>query len=101
MCVVYSWMCYSNATKAEDTQEAYCLKISEEMIDNVLDANLVTRRQKIGDKTQDVRTIPNYIIGGNGRPKDITGIHVTPIRISKGGKNSSHTTHLRCRKCSR
>ena len=26
---------------------------------------------------------------------------MTPIRRSKGGKNSSHTTQLRCRKCSR
>ena len=101
MCVVDSWMCYSNITKVEETQEAYYLKLSEEMIDNLLDANLVTRRRKRGDKTRDVTTIPNPLIGDNGRPKDSTGIHVTPIRRSKGGKNSSHTTKLRCRKCSR
>ena len=51
MCVVDAWMCYSNATNAEETQEAYYLKLSEEMINTLLDANLVTRRQKRGDKT--------------------------------------------------
>ena len=86
MCVVDAWMCYSNATKVKETQEAYQLKLSEEMIDNLLDANLVTIRQKIGDKTQDVTTSPNPIICDNGRPKYSTGIHVTVIRRSKGGK---------------
>ena len=77
------------------------MKLSEEMIDNFLDANLVTRIRKRRDKTRDFTTNPNYLICDDGRPKDSTGIHVTPIRRSKGGKNTSHTTHLRCRKCSR
>ena len=94
-------MCYSNATKVEETQEAYYLKLSEEMIDNLLGANLVTRGQKRGDKTRDVTTSPNPLIGDDKRPKDSTGIHVTQISRSKGGKNSSHTTQVRCRKCSR
>ena len=51
MCVVDAWMCYSNATKVEETQEAYYLKLSEENIDNLLDANLVTRRRERGDNT--------------------------------------------------
>ena len=51
ICVVDAWMCYSNATKVEETQEAYYLKLSEEIIDNLLDANIVTRRRKILDKT--------------------------------------------------
>ena len=101
MCVVDAWMCYSNATKVEETQEAYYLKLSEEMIDNFLGANLVTRRRKIGDNKRDVTTSPNPLIGENGRPKYSTCIHVTPIRRSKGGKNLSHTTQLRCRKYSR
>ena len=101
MCVVYDCMCYSNARKVEETQEVYYLKLSEEMIYNLLGANLVTRRRKIGDNTRDVTTIPNPIIGENGIPKDSTGIHVTPIRRSKGSNNSSHTTQLRCIKCSR
>ena len=46
-------------------------------------------------------TIPKPLTGYDGRQKDNTGIHVTPIRRSKGGKNLSHTTQLRCRKCSR
>ena len=71
------------------------------MIDNFLDANLVTRRRKRGDKTQYVATIPNPLIGNNGRPKYNTGIHVTPMKRSKGGNNSSRTTRLRCRQCSR
>ena len=83
MCVVNDWMCCSNATKVEETQEVYYLKLSEEMIDSLLYANLVTRRQKIRDKTQDVPNIPNPLIGNNGRPKDSTGIYVTPIRRSK------------------
>ena len=94
-------MCYSNVIKVKETQEAYYLKLSEEMIDNLLDANLVTRRRKRGDKTQDVTTSPNPLIVDGGRPRDITGIHVTPIMMSRGGKNSSLTTQLRCRKCSR
>ena len=65
-----------------------------------MDANIVTRRRKTGDKKWDVTTIPNPLIGDNGRPKDSTGTHVTPIRRSNGGKNSSHTTQLICRKCS-
>ena len=77
------------------------MKLSKEIIDNFLDANLVTRRRKIGDKTQDITTSPNPLIGDDGRPKYSTSIHVTPIKRSKGGKNSSHTTQLRCRKCSR
>ena len=101
MCVVYAWMCYSNVIKVEDTQEAYYLKLSEETIDNFLDANLVTRRRKREDKTRDVTTRPNPLIGDNGRPKDSTGIHVTPIRRSKGVNNVSRATQLRCRKCSR
>ena len=96
MCAVYAWMCCSNVTKDKETQEAYYLKLSEEMIDNLLDANLVTIRRKIGDRTQNVTTIPNPLIVENGRPKDSTGIHVTKIRRSKGGKNSSHTTQRRC-----
>ena len=51
MCVVDAWMCYSNATKVKGTQEEYYLKLSEEMIDNLLDSNLVTRIRKIVDKT--------------------------------------------------
>ena len=101
MCVVYAWMCYSNTTKVEETQETYYLKLLEEMIDNLLDVNLVTRIRKRGDNTQDVTTIPNPLINDNGRQKEGTGIHVTPIRRSKGDKNLSHTTELRCRKCSR
>ena len=101
MCVVDAWMCYSNATKVEETQEGYYLKLSEENIDNLLDANLVTRRREIGDNTQDVTISSNPLIGDNGRPKDSTCIHMTPIRRSKGGKNLSHTTQLRCIKCSR
>ena len=77
------------------------MKLSEEMIDNLLGANLVTRRRKIGDKTRDVTTSPNTLICDDGRPNDSTGIHVTPIRRSEGGKNSSHTTQPRCRKSSR
>ena len=77
------------------------MKLSEEIIDNFLDANLVTRSRKRGDQTRDVTTIPNPIINDNGRPKNRTGIYVTPIRSSKGGKNLSHTTQLRCRKFSR
>ena len=100
MCVVNDRMCYSNATKVKETQEAYYLKLSEEMIDNLLDANLVARRRKIGDKTRDVTTSPNPLIGDDGGSKDSTCIHVIPIRRSKGSKNSSHTTQLRCRKCS-
>ena len=100
MCVVDAWMCYSNAKNVEETQEAYYLKLSEEILDNLLDANLVTRRRKIVDKTRDVATIPNPLIGEDGRPKDSTGIHVTPIRSNKGSNNSSHTTQLRCRKFS-
>ena len=46
-------------------------------------------------------TSPNPLIGDDGRPKDSTVIHVTPNRRSKGGNNLSHTTQLRCRKCSR
>ena len=76
------------------------MKLSEEMIDILLDANIVTRGRKIGDQTQDFTTSPNPLIGDNGRPKDSTDIHVTPIRRIKGGKNSSHTTQPRCRKCS-
>ena len=101
MCVVESWMCYINATKSEETQEAYYLKLSEEMIDNLLDANIVTIRPKIGDNTRDVITSPKPLIGDYGIPKDSTVIHVTPISRSKGGKNLSRTTQLRCRKCSR
>ena len=71
------------------------------MIDSLLDVNLVTRIRERGDKTQDINTIPNPIIGENGRPKDGAGIRVTPIRRSKEGNNSSHTTQLRCRKCGR
>ena len=51
VCVVDSWMCYSNAKKVEETQEAYYLKLSDEKIDNLLVANIVTRRKKIGDET--------------------------------------------------
>ena len=101
MCAVDTWMCYSNATKVEETQEAYYLKLSEEIFDYLLDANLVTKRRKIGDKTQDVTTSPNPLIGDNGRRKYSTGINLTPIRRSKGGKNSSYTTQLRCTNCSR
>ena len=98
MCLVDDWMFYSNVTKVEETQEVYYLKLSEGMVDNFLDANLVTRRRKRVDNTRDVRISPNPLTGDNGRPKYSTGIHVTPIRRSKGGKNSSHTTQLRCRK---
>ena len=77
------------------------MKLSEEMIDNLLGANLVTRRRKRGNKTRDFTTSPNPLICDNGRPKYSTGIHVTTIRRSKGGNNSSHTTQLRCIKCSR
>ena len=101
MCVVDAWMCYSNAKKVEETQEAYYFKLSEEIIDNFLDANLVTIRQKRGYKTRDVTTSPNPLIGDDGRPKDSTVIHVTPTRSSKGVNNSSHTTQLRCRKFNR
>ena len=101
MCVVDSWMCYSNMKKVEETQEAYYLKLSEEIVDKFLDANLVTRRRKRGDKTRDVTSSTNPPIGDNGITKDSTGIHMTPIRRSKRGNNSSHTTQLRCRKCSR
>ena len=69
VCVVDSWMCYSNTTKVEETQEAYYLKLSEEMINNLLNANLVTRRRKIGDKKRDVKTSPNPLIGDNGDQK--------------------------------
>ena len=51
MCLVDYWMFYSNVTKVKETQEVYYLKLSEEMVDNFLDANLVTRRRKRGDKT--------------------------------------------------
>ena len=51
MCVVDARTCYSKATKVEETQEAYYLKLSREMIDNFLGANLVTRRRKREDKT--------------------------------------------------
>ena len=101
MCVVDSWMCYSNTTKVEETQEAYYLKLSEEMIDNMLDANLVTIIRKRGDKKQDVTTSPNLLISDNERPKDGTSIHVTPIRRSKGGEDLYHTTQLICRKFGR
>ena len=87
ICVLDDWMCYSIATKVEETQETYYSKISEEMIDNLLDANLVTRRRKRGDKTRDVMTIPKPLISDDGRQNKFTGIHVTPIRRSKGGKN--------------
>ena len=87
MCVVDDCMCYSNTKKAEETEEAYYLKLSEEIIDNLLDDNLVTRRRKRGDKTQDITTSPNPLIGGDGIPKDSAGICVTPSRRSKGGKN--------------
>ena len=97
MCVVDACMCYSNTTKFDETQEVYYLKLSEEMIDNVLDDNIVTRRWKIGDKTRGVTTSPKPLIGDNRRPKYSTDIHVTPIRRSKGGNNSSHTTQLRRR----
>ena len=70
MCVVYAWICYSNATNVENTQEAYYLKLPEKMIDNLLDANLVTRRRKRGYKTRDVMTRPNPIIGDDGIPTD-------------------------------
>ena len=99
MFVVDAWMCYINTTKVEETQEAYYLKLSEETNNNLLDANLVTRRRKIGDKTRDVMTSPNPLIGDNGRPKDSIKIHVTPSSRSKGGNISSHTTQLRCRQC--
>ena len=92
MCVVDYWMCYSNMKKFEKTQEEYYLKLSEEIIDNLLDANIFTRRRKIGDKTRGVATSPNPLNDDDGGPKDSTGIHVTPIRRSKGGKNSYHTT---------
>ena len=82
MSVVDDWMRYSNATKVEETHEAYYLKLSEEIIDNLLDTNPVTRRRKIGDNTQDVTTSSNPLIGDDRRPKDSTGIHVTPIRRS-------------------
>ena len=91
------WMCYSNAKKVKETQEAYYLKISEEIIDIFLDSNIVTRGQKRGDNTQDITTSPNPLIGDNGKPKDSTGIHVTQIRRSKGVKNSYHTTQQMCR----
>ena len=71
------------------------------MIDNVLDYNIVTRRRNIGYNTQKITARLNPLIGVDEITKDSTGIHVTPIRRSKGGKNSSHTTQLRCRKCSR
>ena len=100
MCVVDAWMCYSNAKKVKETQEAYYLKLSEAIIDILLYADLLKRRSKIGDKKQDVTTIPNPLIVDDGRPKDSTGIHVTPIGRSKGGNNSSRTTQLRSRKCS-
>ena len=70
------------------------------MIDNLLDTNLVTSIQKRGYKTRDITTSPNPLISDNGRSKYSTGIYVTPIRRSGGGKNLSHTTQLRCRKCS-
>ena len=89
---VDAWMCYSNAEKVKETQEAYYLKLSEEIIDIFLDANLVTRGRKRGYKTRDVTNIPNPIISDDGRPKNSTGIYVTPIRSSKGDKNLSHTT---------
>ena len=71
------------------------------MIDNFLDDNMVTRRRTRLYKTRDATTIPNPLIGDDYIPKDSTVIHLTPIRRIKGGKNSSHTTQLRCRKCSR
>ena len=101
MCVVDARTCYSKATKVEETQEAYYLKLSEEMIDNLLDANTASRIRKIIDKTLGFTTTPNPLISDNGRQKDNTGIHVTSIRRSNGGKNSSHTTQQRCRKCIR
>ena len=69
MCVVDAWMCYSNVIKVKETQEAYYLKLSEEMIDNLLDDNLVTRRRKRGDKTRDVTTSPNPLIVDGGDQK--------------------------------
>ena len=65
MFVVDAWMCCSNAKKFEETQEAYYLTLSEEMIDNLLDDNLVTRIRKRGDKTRDVMTSPNPLIDDN------------------------------------
>ena len=69
MSVLYAWICNINAKKVEETQEVYYLKLSEEIIDNLLDANIFTRRRKRGDKTRDVTTIPNPLIGDNGTPK--------------------------------
>ena len=48
MCVADAWVCDSTATKVEETQEAYYLKLSEEMIDNLWDDNIVARRWKRG-----------------------------------------------------
>ena len=67
------------------------------MIDNVLDYNIVTRRRNIGYNTQKITARLNPLIGVDEITKDSTGIHVTPIRRSKGGKNSSHTTKLICK----
>ena len=65
-----------------------------------MDANIVTRRQKRVDKTWDITTNLNPIIGDNVRSKDSIGFHVTPIWRVKGGRNYSYTTQLRCEKCS-
>ena len=62
------------------------MKLSEEMVDNLLDANKVIRRRKMEDKKQDVKTIPNPLIGIDGITEDNTGIHVAQIMRSKGGK---------------
>ena len=58
MCVVDAWMCYSNKKKVEETQEAYYLKISEEMLDNLLDANLVTRIKKKEIRHETLQPVP-------------------------------------------
>ena len=58
MCVVDAWMCYITAKKVEETQEAYYLKISEEMLDNLLDANLVTRIKKKEIRHETLQPVP-------------------------------------------
>ena len=103
MCIVDSWLCYSQCTKTKETQKEFYTSLAEELIDNNFDNVRHMRRSPRSTPTQfNMCCKQVQLVDQTGAPRAGVNAHLTPTkrkRKNKDGQELSYSLQGRCKVC--